>query len=128
MTMELLARGPKVQDLNLPPAFAVTHHLLLTISTLKPAKARMQASKFKNLNQQLVKLQDSNGPVPIAHHRHPRTQPAASVSSSLLLNNQAVRRLPRQVDRLPVKARPQPALELHQSVLDPAVLKHQTQP
>jgi hypothetical protein len=126
--MELLAQELRVRALNPLLVSAVTHHLRLITSTLRLAKERMPVNKPKSLNQQPVKLQGSNDPGPTAPHRHPRTQPAASVSLSLLLNSQAVPQRLHQVDRLLVKARPQPALELHQSVPVPVAPKHQTQP
>jgi hypothetical protein len=125
MTMGLLAQELKGLDLNLLPVSVATLHLPLITSTLRSNRVRMLASKLKSLNQQ-PKLQDSNDPVPTAHRRHPRTQPAVSASLILLLNSQAVPQLHPLEDHHLVKARPQPP-ELHQLVPVPAALKHQIQ-
>jgi hypothetical protein len=125
MTMALHAPELKGLDLNPLPGFGDTLHWLSITST---PKLRTQLNRLHlSRSLQLVKLQDSNDPAPIAPRRRLPTQPAASASSSRLHSNPAGRQLPPQVDHLPVKVeRRQLALALHQSVLVPA-LKHRTQ-
>ena len=106
MTTGLLAQELKGLDLNLLPVSVATRHLRSITSTLRANRVRMLPSKLKTLSQQ-PKLQDSNDPVPTAHHRHPRTQPAVSASLILLLNSQAAPQLHPQEDHHLVKARPQ---------------------